>query len=37
MPKAVTIMGRSSSITNSFYNGIVPMLVPVENRHSVTD
>lgn len=28
MPKAVTIKGRSSSITNSFFNGIVPVVYP---------
>jgi hypothetical protein len=28
MPKAVTVMGRSSSITNSFVNGIVPVVEP---------
>lgn len=32
MPKAVTIMGRSSSITNSFYNGIVPIIEPSEEE-----
>lgn len=31
-PKAVTIMGRSSSITNSFYNGIVPIIEPSEEE-----
>ena len=32
MPKAVTIMGRSSSITNSFYNGIVPIIKPTDEE-----
>ena len=32
MPKAVTIMGRSSSITNSFYNGIVPIIEPTDEE-----
>ena len=31
MPKAVTIMGRSSSITNSFFNGIIPVIEPSNN------
>lgn len=30
MPVPVTIMGRSSSITNSFINGIVPCIEPTE-------
>ena len=30
MPKAVRITGRSSSITNSFVNGIVPIIKPTE-------
>jgi len=30
MPKAVTVMGRSSSLTNSFVNGIVPARYPTE-------
>ncbi len=30
MPKAVTIMARTSSITNSFVNGIVPSIMPSE-------
>lgn len=30
MPKAVTVMGRSSSLTNSFVNGIVPARFPTE-------
>ncbi|TFB16686.1 HNH endonuclease [Microbacterium sp. 3H14] len=30
MPKPVRIMGRSSSITNSFVNGIIPVVVPTE-------
>lgn len=28
MPKAVRITGRSSSVTNSFVNGIIPVVVP---------
>lgn len=32
MPKAVTIKGRSSSITNSFYNGIVPIIEPSDEE-----
>jgi hypothetical protein len=28
MPKPVRISGRSSSITNSFVNGVIPVLVP---------
>lgn len=28
MPKAVTIMGRSSSVTNSFVNSIIPVITP---------
>lgn len=28
MPKAVTVMGRSSSITNSLINGIIPVVEP---------
>ncbi|WP_200954422.1 MULTISPECIES: HNH endonuclease signature motif containing protein [unclassified Nocardioides] len=28
MPKAVTIMGRSSSVTNSFVNSLIPVIVP---------
>jgi len=30
MPKPVTIMGRSSSITNSFVNGIIPCIKPTD-------
>ena len=30
MPNPVTIMGRSSSITNSFVNGIIPVIEPTE-------
>lgn len=30
MPKPVRIAGRSSSITNSFVNGIIPVVVPTE-------
>ncbi|KAA6329713.1 CRISPR-associated endonuclease Cas9 [termite gut metagenome] len=32
MPKAVTVMGRSSSITNSFVNGIVPVVEPNDDE-----
>ena len=32
MPKAVTIKGRSSSITNSFFNGIVPVVYPTDEE-----
>lgn len=28
MPKAVTILGRSSSVTNSFVNSIIPVITP---------
>ncbi|MBS4753234.1 HNH endonuclease [Nocardioides sp. zg-ZUI104] len=28
LPKAVTILGRSSSVTNSFVNSIIPVVVP---------
>ena len=31
LPNAVTIMGRSSSITNSFINGIIPIIKPTLN------
>ena len=30
MPKPVRITGRSSSITNSFVNGVIPVVVPTE-------
>lgn len=30
MPNPVTIMGRSSSITNSFVNGIIPSIKPTD-------
>ena len=30
LPKSVTIMGRSSSITNSFVNGIIPVKKPTD-------
>lgn len=30
MPKPVRISGRSSSITNSFVNGVIPVVVPSE-------
>jgi len=32
MPKAVRITGRSSSITNSFVNGIVPIIKPTPQQ-----
>ena len=32
MPKPVRITGRSSSITNSFVNGIVPIIWPTEGQ-----
>ena len=32
MPKPVTIMGRSSSITNSFVNGIIPVIEPTDTK-----
>ena len=32
MPKAVNIMGRSSSITNSFINGIIPVIKPTDEE-----
>ncbi|WP_084160620.1 HNH endonuclease [Terribacillus saccharophilus] len=32
MPKAVKITGRSSSITNSFVNGIIPIIPPTEQE-----
>jgi hypothetical protein len=32
MPNAVTIMGRSSSITNSFINGIIPIIEPADEE-----
>ena len=32
MPNAVKIMGRSSSITNSFVNGIIPVIHPSESQ-----
>lgn len=32
MPNPVTIMGRSSSITNSFVNGIIPVIEPSEEE-----
>ena len=32
MPKAVRITGRSSSITNSFVNGIVPIVRPTDEQ-----
>lgn len=30
MPKPVRITGRSSSVTNSFVNGVIPVVVPTE-------
>ena len=32
MPKPVSIMGRSSSITNSFVNGIIPAIKPTDEQ-----
>lgn len=32
MPNPVTIMGRSSSITNSFTNGIIPTIKPTDTE-----
>jgi hypothetical protein len=32
MPVPVSIMGRSSSITNSFINGIIPVIEPTEEE-----
>lgn len=32
MPKATTIMARTSSITNSFVNGIIPCITPTEEK-----
>ncbi len=32
MPKPITILGRSSSITNAFINGIVPCVSPTEDE-----
>ena len=32
MPKATTIMARTSSITNSFVNGIIPCIAPAEEE-----
>ena len=32
IPNPVTIMGRSSSITNSFVNGIIPVIQPTEEQ-----
>lgn len=32
MPKAVRIIGRSSSITNSFVNGIIPVIPPTTEQ-----
>lgn len=32
MPVPVTIMGRTSSITNSFVNGIIPCIMPSEEQ-----
>jgi hypothetical protein len=35
MPKAVTIMARTSSITNAFYNGIIPVIEPTEKEINI--
>ena len=32
MPKPVKITGRSSSITNSFINSIIPVIQPTEDQ-----
>lgn len=32
LPKAVTILGRSSSVTNSFVNSIIPVVVPTNEE-----
>ena len=32
MPKATKIMNRTSSITNSFVNGIIPCITPTEGE-----
>lgn len=32
MPKPVKITGRTSSITNAFVNGIIPVIVPTEDE-----
>lgn len=32
MPKPVRITGRASSITNSFVNGVIPVVVPTEGE-----
>ena len=32
MPKPVRIAGRSSSITNSFVNGVIPVVIPTEGE-----
>jgi len=32
IPNAVTIKGRTSSITNSFINGVIPIIQPTENE-----
>ncbi len=32
MPKPVTILGRSSSITNAFVNGIIPCIEPTDDE-----
>lgn len=32
MPKPVRILGRASSITNSFVNGVIPVVVPTESE-----
>lgn len=32
MPKPVNIAGRTSSITNSFVNGIIPVISPTEEQ-----
>lgn len=32
MPKPVTVMGRSSSITNSYVNGVIPVIQPTDEE-----
>ena len=32
MPKPVKITGRTSTITNSFVNGIIPVITPSETE-----
>ena len=32
MPKPINITGRSSSITNAFVNGIIPVIYPTDQE-----